>query len=88
MREFEYDSDDFDINFDDPGETSNRNADAVEPMNITPGRIEYLIVCRDYWMSRSEEESYKLCEKFPQPQSKEARYKIYCAKHQNPKVNC
>ena len=48
-------------------------------------RTENLIICRDYWMSRSEEESYKLCEKCPQPPSKEARYKISCAKHQNPK---
>ena len=39
-------------------------------------RTENLIICRDYWMSRSEEESYKLCEKCPQPPSKEARYKI------------
>ena len=40
MSEFDYDSDDFDINFDDPGETTSRNADVIEPMNITPGRIE------------------------------------------------
>ena len=40
MSDIEYDSDDFDINFDDPGETSGRNEDAVESMDITPGTNE------------------------------------------------
>ena len=34
MCDFDYDSDDFDINIDDPGEASSRNADAMESMNI------------------------------------------------------
>ena len=40
MCDFDYDSDDFDINIDDPGEASSRNADAIESMNIPPDGIE------------------------------------------------
>ena len=45
-------------------------------------RTEQMIICKDYWMSRTESESYRLCELCPQPPSKDARYKITCAKHQ------
>ena len=72
--------------------TSSERVFSMDGLVLVPKRIslnvdrtENLIICRDYWMSRSEGESYKLCEKCPQPPSKEARYKISCSKHQKPK---
>ena len=32
-------------------------------------RTENLVVCRDYWISRSADESFKFCHRFPQPPS-------------------
>ena len=49
---------------------------------LDPNRTENLVICRDYWMSRTEAESFKLCQMCPQPPSSAACYKISCAKHQ------
>ena len=40
-----------------------------------------MVVCRDYWFSHAAMDSYRLCEKCPQPPSNMAMYKIQCSKH-------
>ena len=45
-------------------------------------RAENLVVCRDYWMSRSTDESFKFCHVCTQHPSAAACYKISCAEHQ------
>ena len=49
---------------------------------LDPDRTGNMIVSRDYWMSRSETESFSLCDKCPPLPSTSACYKISCSKHQ------
>ena len=53
--------------------------------SLTAERTEKMIVSHDYWLSRENFESYRLCEKCPPPPSSLACYKICCMKHQGKK---
>ena len=49
---------------------------------LDPDKTEDVFVCRDYWMSRSADESFKFCHMCPQPPFAAECYKILCAEHQ------
>ena len=50
-------------------------------MRLTADRTGNMTVCRDYWMSRTATDSYRICDKCPNPPSTSACYKISCSKH-------
>ena len=54
-------------------------------MNLQPDRTGNMIVCRDYWMSRTATQSYKLCSVCPPPPSVKASYVISCSEHNSAK---
>ena len=49
--------------------------------SLTAENSKSLILCRDFWLSRSNQSAYRLCEKCPKPPSSDASYVITCSKH-------
>ena len=49
--------------------------------SLTTARTGNMTICRDFWMSRTATDSFRLCEKCPQPPNPSACYKISCSKH-------
>ena len=66
----------------DPADANDEEEDDVLQMPLRKLKAPAPVICRDYWMSRTEAESFKLCQMCPQPPSSAACYKISCAKHQ------
>ena len=54
-------------------------------MSLLPDRTGNMIVCRDYWMSRTPTQSFKLCSVCPPPPSQKASYVISCSEHNRAK---
>ena len=49
--------------------------------SLSAENTKSLILCRDFWLSRSNKSAFRLCEKCPRPPSSEASYVITCSKH-------
>lgn len=50
-------------------------------MNLLQDRSSNMIVCKDYWMSRTATQAFKLCASCPRPPHIDANYVISCTKH-------
>ena len=50
-------------------------------MNLLQDRSSNMIVCKDYWMSRTATQAFKLCSSCPRPPHADANYVISCTKH-------
>ena len=50
-------------------------------MNLLQDRTSDMIICKDYWMSRTPKEAFLLCSDCPPPPSRDANYVISCFEH-------
>ena len=50
-------------------------------MNLLQDRTSNMIVCKDYWMSRTPTQAYQLCSYCPRPPHIDACYVVSCIKH-------
>ena len=50
-------------------------------MNLLQDRTSNMIVCKDFWMSRTPTQAYKLCTVCPMPPSVNASYVVSCTEH-------